>query len=299
MKRVLVTGARGFIGRPVCRQLRAAGWEVIGTGRAAKPTGFDDGHWISANLLETADMGRLVKSANATHLLHLAWDTEHGEFWTSAENQPWLAASQELFRAFAVHGGKRIVAAGTCAEYDWTAPDPAAAPPLPATVYGRAKLALHDWTKDFARDSQLSFAWGRVFFAFGSHENHRRLVPYVIHQLLRGEPVLCASGTGERDFLYVDDLAHLIATMVAGDYSGDYDLGAGRGLTIRHLVESLARLAGRPDLPRFGARPDPAGEPARLLARHLVPDITIDANFPAPLDQSLQRTLDWWRQTAR
>ena len=299
MRRVLVTGAGGFIGRPVCRDLGAAGWEVIGTGRSAKPADFGEGHWLPANLLDEVEANRLVKSAHATHLLHLAWVTDHGAFWTSPENQPWLAASKELFRAFAAQGGRRIIAAGTCAEYDWTAPDPAAAPPNPTTAYGRAKLALHDWAENFCRDSQISFAWGRVFFAFGPRENSRRLVPYVINQLLRADPVLCASGIGERDFLYVDDLARLFAVLVAGDYSGAYDLGAGRGLTIRHLVEALARLAGRPDLPKFGARPDPVGEPGRLVARCLVPDIAIDANFPAPLDQSLQRTLEWWRQTTR
>jgi nucleoside-diphosphate-sugar epimerase len=298
MKRVLVTGAAGFIGRPVCRQLRAAGWDVIGTGRSEKPTDFD-GDWTSSQLLDLFAVERLAHSARATHLLHLAWVTQPGVFWESAENADWLSASQHLVRAFAARGGKRVVIAGTCAEYDWTRPDPVAAPPRPATTYGKAKLALRDWCADFTREAGLSFAWGRVFFAFGPRENPLRLVPYAVNQLLRGEPILCGSGVAERDFLYVDDLARLFVTLATGESAGDFDLGLGRGMTIRELVERLATLAGRPDLPRFSARPDPPNEPTRLVARRLVTDPAIAADFPMPLEEALRRTLDWWRHHTR
>ena len=78
-------------------------------------------------------------------LLHLAWATEHGAFWTSPDNVRWLEASLALLRAFVAGGGARAVVAGTCAEYSWsTEADVLAeeAPLEPATLYGASKAAL-------------------------------------------------------------------------------------------------------------------------------------------------------------
>jgi UDP-glucose 4-epimerase len=70
---------------------------------------------------------------------------EHGAFWTSPANALWRKASADLVRRFRAAGGTRIVALGTCAEYDATAPGPwdEARRISPATPYGQAKAALH------------------------------------------------------------------------------------------------------------------------------------------------------------
>ena len=53
-------------------------------------------------------------------LIHLAWYAEHGKYWTSPENVRWVEASLALLRGFAAAGGRRVVMAGTCAEYEWS-----------------------------------------------------------------------------------------------------------------------------------------------------------------------------------
>ncbi|MBB2963149.1 NAD-dependent epimerase/dehydratase family protein [Methylobacterium sp. R2-1] len=117
MKRVLVTGAAGFVGRPAVAALVARGFEVHAIGRTA-PEGAHAFH--AADLLDPSQRRAAVQKAGASHLLHLAWVTTPGRYWQAPENLDWTAASLDLVRMFREAGGTRTVVAGTCAEYDWT-----------------------------------------------------------------------------------------------------------------------------------------------------------------------------------
>ena len=187
MSRILVTGGRGFIGRRVLAPLVAAGYEVHAVGRL--PAVVPGVTWHSADL--TADPASCVVASRPEVLLHLAWCTEHGRFWTAPENVVWVEASLALLRAFADCGGRRAVIAGTCAEYDWgtdrEAFDERATPILPATLYGRAKAALHQVAEGLGAQAGFEVAWGRVFFPYGSDEAEGRLVTSVARALLAGE----------------------------------------------------------------------------------------------------------------
>ena len=118
MRRVLVTGGAGFVGRHAVAALRARGFEVHALGRRA-PEGAHAFH--PADLLDADARRAAVREAGASHLLHLAWVTEPGRYWHSPDNLDWAAASLDLVRRFREAGGTRACVAGTCAEYDWTA----------------------------------------------------------------------------------------------------------------------------------------------------------------------------------
>src|SRR5262249_4985499 len=144
----------------------------------------------------------IINRVRPSHLLHLAWTTEPGSYWTSPDNVRWLEASLSLLRAFAAHGGERVVMAGTCAEYDWAEGICREYPtPLrPISVDGVCKNALREVSESLGTRLGLRTAWGRVFFLYGPHEHPRRLVASVIGSLLHGEPALCSEGTQRRDF---------------------------------------------------------------------------------------------------
>ena len=119
MKKVLLTGAGGFIGRNTVPFLLDNDYEVHGLGRRPRPRFFNAPvHWHSVDLLEKETTKVLFESLAATHLLHLAWHTVHGKYWTAKENNHWVVASLSLLEEFRKNGGKRAVFAGTCAEYD-------------------------------------------------------------------------------------------------------------------------------------------------------------------------------------
>ena len=145
-KKILLTGATGFIGRHLTPLLLAKGCEVHGLhfGDTA-PKAAPGCQYHDVNILDTAAQERLLAELKPDYLLHLAWEARPGIYWTSPANLEWARASITLFREFYRQGGRRGVAAGTCAEYHWAdngvyTENTPSLPPL--TLYGASKAGF-------------------------------------------------------------------------------------------------------------------------------------------------------------
>ncbi len=282
-KRVLVTGAGGFIGRHAVPLLRDRGFEVHGVERR------------EADLLAPGVPAALIERVRPSHLLHLAWNAATGRFWTAPDNLDWVAASLLLHRAFAAAGGERAVFAGTCVEYDSSSAllDEATTPCAPETLYGIAKDALRRLL--FASPEGVRIAWGRIFLLYGPHEAATRLVPYVITSLLAGREALCGDGLAERDFMHVADIAAALVALLESPVTGPVNIASGQCLPLRDTIFRIANQIGRPELIRLAARPAPAFEPPRLAAaiRRLRDEVGFRPS--RSLEEGLAETIDWWR----
>lgn len=302
MKRVLLTGAGGFVGRRCLAPLAEAGYEVHAVGRRPATHASVDApslRWHAIDLLDARGVAALIAEVEPTHLLHLAWYTEHGKFWTAVENLSWVGASLKLFEAFAAVGGRRVVAAGTCVEYapEGDAPCSEASTPLaPATLYGACKHATHVALEAFARQAGFTSAWGRLFFPYGPGEPPGRLVPSVARSLLLGEPALCTHGRQVRDFIHVEDAAHAFVALLDSGVEGAVNVGSGQPVALREVVEKVAAHAGRSDLIRLGARPAPEGEPLSLYAdaRRLREEVGWSPRYD--LDEGLAAMVEWLKK---
>src|SRR5262245_25682090 len=119
MEKVLITGATGFLGRHCLAPLLARSAEVHAAARSAAARPDSRVHAHSIDLLDNDQVSAMLAEIRPTQLLHLAWITTPGVYWTSPENPRWVAAGENLMRVFAANGGRRAVFAGSCAEYDW------------------------------------------------------------------------------------------------------------------------------------------------------------------------------------
>jgi nucleoside-diphosphate-sugar epimerase len=295
MKRVLVTGSTGFIGRHVVAKLSSLGVDVQTASADAVIEPLPGVHHHRVDLLDPATPEKLLGELRPSHLLHLAWDATPGLYWTSPNNLRWMETSLRLFRSFAESGGQRIVGAGTCAEYDWNHGycSEGVTPLNPATLYGQCKRALGEILVAFAGTARLSAAWGRIFFPYGPHEKRERLVPSVVTSLLRGEPAVCSVGTQARDFLYVEDAAQAFVSLLQADVHGPVNVASGRPVTVREVAQFIGREIGREELLRF-ERPLPQTEPPMLVAdvRRLA---AVTGVAGVSLEVGLRKTIDWWR----
>ena len=248
MTRVLVTGARGFIGRYVTAALAARGYDVHAASRT--PAAGSGVTWHRADLLDTADRDALVKTARAQWLVHLAWCAKPPEYWRDPDNLRWTAATLDLVRAFADRGGTRAIGAGTCAEYDWghgrchERTTPLAA----ASLYGAAKAACGLVLDAYGRETGLSVAWARLFFLFGPHDSPTRLVPSLVLSLCAGQLARCTSGSHVRDFLYVEEAAAALVALLESNVTGPVNVASGVDVQLGALAREIADHVGRPDL---------------------------------------------------
>lgn len=300
MKRVLVTGARGFIGRHALVTLREQGFEIHAVTHGDPPAPPRDGswQWHRADLLDIAAIEPLVRRVRPTHLLHFAWDAVPGRYWTSLDNFAWVRASLELLRRFHECGGTRVVMAGTCAEYDWSYGYcyEGVTPTNPATTYGVCKLSMQRMLQAYCAETGVSGAWGRIFFLYGPHEHPSRLVSSVVCSLLRGEFARCSVGTQIRDFLHVQDVADGFVALLESDVTGPVNIGSGQPVTLKEVIYAIAAELDGQDLVRLGAILAPPTDPRLLCAD--IDRLTTDVRWsPAyTLRDGLRHTIEWWRQ---
>lgn len=265
MKRILVTGGSGFVGRAVVSLLVAAGRDVHLLTRDGGPVAGCTVH--RADLLDAVPDA--VGAIAADTMLHLAWYAKPGAFWHAPENLDWVAASLRLVRAFAAAGGRRLVGVGTCAEYDWgfLEFDEAQTPLRPHTLYGIAKASLYQLLAAAASPLDLSFGWGRIFYPYGPQEQAGRLFSSIVDGARAGSAIACSSGWQSRDFMHVDDVARALVAFVASDVTGAVNIAQGRVIRVRDFIELAAAQAGGSELVRLGARATQAGEPIYMAAK--------------------------------
>lgn len=290
--RILVTGARGFLGAPAIAALAARGHEVHAVTRSPVPPS-DDLTWHTADLLQDGTARALVRDVRPTHLLHLAWETTHGAFWASPENVTWLSRSLDLVTAFAESGGDRIVAAGTCAEYAWDGSvcTEYVTPMEPATLYGACKHAFNVAASSYALHCGIGFAWGRVFYPYGPGEPPGRFVSSVANAIAAGQTATTTSGDKVRDFVYVDDVAEAFAILMDAPYVGAINICTGMPMRLGDVAAETARQLNGTGLLQVGEESDRTGEPRvligdgrRLAALGWVPSVSIEQGIALTIE---------------
>lgn len=297
MSRVLVTGGSGFLGAPLVERLAAGGHEVHAVSSRAAPDARGPALWHRANLLSPEAADSVVDRVRPTHLVHLAWITTPGIYWTSLDNLAWVEASLRLARAFLERGGQRFLAAGSCAEYAWNggALSEDSTPLRPQSLYGAAKGSLRTLVEAAAAETETEVAWARLFFTYGPGEHPDRLVPTVARSVLAGDTARCTEGVQLRDYLFVDDAVAAMAALLDSRVTGPVNVGSGAPVPVRELAQAVAREAGRPDLLKLGALPTPPHEPDEITAdvRRLRKEVGVAPSIT--IHDGVRRTVEWWR----
>ena len=296
MKKLLITGASGFIGSHSLPLLIERGYEIHAVSHLQQQP-LSQVFWYRADLLDSRHILELVELIRPTHLLHFAWYVAPGDCWQSQENVRWTQASFDLLQSFIKNGGKRVVMAGTCAEYDWNYGycSEQVTPLAPSTFYGTCKHALQSILAAYAGLNQLSWAWGRVFFLYGPNEHPKRLVPHVIRSLLANKQAMCSEGTQLRDYLYVKDVADAFAMLMDCDIQGPVNIASGCPVSVKEIVQAIASRLNGEELVQFGTLPASAEEPPLVVgdATRLSQELNWWPGYT--LDRGLDETIAWWK----
>ena len=301
MKKVLLTGASGFIGQHCIAPLKALGYEVHCVSTHAVSESEKNVYWHKANLLSALDIKALLDNVKPDELLHLAWYVEPGKVINHPCNMEWVEKTLNMIRLFREQGGKRVVIAGSCYEYNWDYAycSEMHTPRNANTVYGIAKNSLYEIFRIYCEQTGLSGAWGRVFFLYGPYENPNRLVSSVIRSLLKGEKAKSSHGLQIRDYMHVQDVADGLVKLLDSDLNEDYNIATGQPITLKEILLEIADIMDARELLDIGAIPARANDTPLVVADvRKFNDVT---NWVPSFDlrSGLEHTIDWWKNNIK
>ncbi len=270
-KHILITGASGFLGQQILKELAVLDLEltvVVRTRSRIQGTlSSRDIKTISTHDLFNENLAWWEKHCHGVDtIIHTAWFTEPGKYFYSPLNLECLKGSLTLTQGAIRAGIRRFIGIGTCFEYDLSVGLLNTETALkPTTLYAATKAALFLALQGLLPTFSVEFAWCRLFYLFGEGEDSRRLNSYIREQLSMGQKALLTSGDQVRDYLDVSVAAAAIAKVALGNQCGALNICSGVPQTVRKFAESIASEYGRPDLLNFGARESNPTDPPFVL----------------------------------
>jgi len=291
MKKVLVTGGAGYIGAHCCKELAARGYEPVVFDSLAK--GHREfvrwGELFQGDITAPADLDRCFQHHDIGAVLHFAGFIEVGESVKDPAKYYGnnVSGTLELLAAMVRHGVGDFIFSSSAAVYGYPEKVPIGEdhPLSPVNPYGWTKLMVETMLGDFEAAHGIRWVALRYFNAAGAdadavigerHQPESHLIPRLLLAALNGGGSVSiygtdyptADGTCVRDFVHVCDLAraHVLALeyMSSGAPSTVFNLGQGRGYSVREVVGKVRELTGV-DLPVVEEARRP-GDPAVLIA---------------------------------
>jgi nucleoside-diphosphate-sugar epimerase len=243
--RVLVTGASGFVGAAVVRQLVAEGRQVAVLLRESSDP------WRFASIMTkiTVVRGDLRYLDAVTDALvafapqavaHLAWEGVKG----ADRNYPiQLANVQATFSIYQLAkriGASYFVGLGSQAEYGpCSGRIHESTATRPTTVYGATKLCTGLALDRLAAAEGFAFGWLRLFSTYGRTDDPSWLIPYVTIQLLRGKCPALTAAEQIWDYLHIEDVATAVIAAMDKQVRGIYNLGSGRAVPLNQIISTV------------------------------------------------------------
>jgi UDP-glucose 4-epimerase len=307
IRRVLVTGAHGFLGSHLTAALLDRGYRVT----ILKREGSDlrrIGHLmdritpLTADLRDPEQVRQAVQTAAPDAILHLAayYAVEHTPEQVGIMVDTNVRGAVALLEAARLEKTALLVNTSTCTVYrERETPRSEKDPVGPQNLYDLTKLQAEEACHFYRDRFGVPSVTLRIFPPYGPGDNERRLIPSVIRALLSGESPALTSGTQRWDFVHVRDIAAAyLAVLSAPDRAlqGEiFNVATGDARTVREAVEQVRTVLGSGTELRWGLVPHRrnevwlnSGNPEKIRSM-------LGWEPRVPLAQGLAETVAWFR----
>ena len=242
MKKVLVTGATGFIGTYVINELLLLEYEVIATSsniiNAEKKEWFKKVVFIPLDFKMLEDVNYYEFFERPDIVIHLAWEglPNYKSLFHIEENLP---LHYKLIKNLVINGIPDITITGTCFEYGMQEGSlHEQLPSLPGNPYGLAKDSLRKFLDELKKHYPFHLKWVRLFYMFGKGQNPNSLLSQLEKALMNREKVFNMSGGDQqRDYLPVELVAdYLVKIATQNAITGIINCCSGRPISVKQFV---------------------------------------------------------------
>lgn len=301
MKKAIVSGANGFVGSAVVKELLANGYQVCalvhGEHRQNLPD-YDQLTCVSCDLDQMMELPRRLPMQDYEVFYHFAWQGSAGparaDTALQLKNAQWTV---DALRAAKEVGCSRFVCAGSIMEHEtMAAAYTQGNRPGLGYIYGGGKVIAHIMCMSVAAQLGMDLIWPEITNAYGIGERSPRMVNTTIQKCIRGEAPQFTAGTQNYDFVYIDDVARAFRLIgERGKPFHEYLIGSSTARPLKEfLLEMQAAIA--PELEfQFGDIPFTGID--LPLSKFDCTQTERDTGFRAQISfaEGCRRTMEWWK----
>lgn len=267
--KILVTGASGFIGNHLIKELlKNTNHEIIATSRdiekAKKYDWFSKVKHISYDLNSKEELNLYDYFYKPDKVIHLAWDglPNYNDLIHIEKN---LFNNYQFIKNLVANGLKDITITGTCFEYGMV--NGCLSEDIqtnPSNSYAVAKDSLRKFTEELKKQYNFSYKWIRLFYMYGERQGEKSLIALLDKAIQNGEKEFNMSGGEQlRDYLYIEEVASNISKISLQNLVDNQVINCCRGkpISIRKFVENYLDEKSYSMRLNLGYYPYPAYEP--------------------------------------
>ena len=310
MKRVLLTGATGFVGANLARRLLQDGHEVHGLVRPQHQTWRIDDirgqvRWHEVSLEDGDGVAAAVGRIRPEWIFHLA---AYGAYPEQTDLKRIMAVNftgtVNLVEASLKSGFEAFVNTGSSSEYGYKDHAPAETEWLePNSHYAVSKAAATQFCRFTAQKTKTNIQTLRLYSVYGPYEEPTRLIPTVIRRALtQGDLPPLVNPTIARDFVYVDDTvnAYLKAAVSLSHEPGAiYNVGTGQQTTVADVVDAARKLFHTKAEPRWNSMADRQWDTGIWVANVQKIKNVLGWEPVVRFDRGFQSAAAWWKENPR
>jgi len=251
MKKILVTGATGFVGACLTRNLIKGDDEVHIIARSTSDLWRIDDikdslHIHDVDLLDTEQIKRLAKDIKVNRVYHLAtYGGYHYQTDLDKIISTNLIGTWNLFKAFSDEGIEMFINTSSSSEYgEKLEPMKEDMIVEPNNIYGATKASSTILCSTYAKVNKIPFVTYRLFSPYGYFDASTRLIPTVITSCLKGEKLKLGKKESKRDFIFIDDVisAYISANDLTNHCGEIYNIGSGIQYSVGQVTNTIQNI---------------------------------------------------------
>ncbi len=299
MRKALVTGANGFIGSALVRELLAHGIEVIAVVRKNRNHIPENVRGIECDLANFCRLPEMISDRDIDVVYHMAWSGSSGtlrsDYSLQLENAKYTCDMVKIADAMQI---RRFVGAGTLAQIDCDSYiSQNGSIPNPVSCYGSAKIAAQYMSKSVANSIGLDHVWCFISNTYGVGNAAMNFVDMAIQRMLKGERSAFTDGEQNYDLVYVSDtICGLYLCGKYGKNNHSYYIGSGEPRKLKEYIK-IIRDAVNPDIPIYFGE-IPFRGVTLPLEKYNIETISRDTGYNPKIkfEDGIIKTVQWLRE---